>query len=134
MKTVYFKKVWYWLGAASTVLSVVALAVYIATGRTQFDPNYSNRVFIGLGVAAALGLFSLVKPFRYVLFGQFVFGLFGAVNYITSQLNLLGNIFYNVDGSTIPVSLVVGIAASLVSMILGLVSAILMKPATEAAA
>ena len=126
------RKIWYWLALAATVLSIVTLIVYLLTGRTQFDPNYSNRAIIGLTVTVVLGVISLVKTYRYVLFAQFVFGLFGFINYITSQLNLLGNILYNVDGSSIPSSLVIGIGFALIATVLALVSAILMRPAKKA--
>lgn len=127
------RKISYWLAFAATLLMIGDLIVYLLTGRTQFDPDYSVRAITGMAFAVALGLIGIVKPIRAAVFAQYVFCLFAFINYATSQLNLLGNLFYNVDGSTAPVSLFIGIGFVLVATVLALISGILMKPAKKAA-
>lgn len=128
------RKVWNWLALASAVLGLIGLIIYLVAGRTQFDPDYSTRAIVGLALGVAAGLAAALLSFRAAYFVQYLLFLFGFLSYITSQMNLLGNLLYNVDGSTLPAAFILITVFTLAACVLPLVAGILdRKRAAEAA-
>ena len=125
----YFKskKIWYYFVMFVSVLDIAALILYLLKGRTQFDPNLSVQTIAAFSVSALAGIFTLVKSFRAVVFILYLANLYALIAYITSNLNMLGNLFYNVDGSTAPLAFILIIAFGAISTVLSLISGILMR-------
>lgn len=116
-----------WLLLLATLLGVLALVLYIRDGRTSFDPNYSIYAFIGLGTGIACGLIGFLGRIRLFAFLSYLGFLYGFVHYIFSQINLIANILYGVDGSTFSPVFFVTLGASLLSFVIALISGVLMK-------
>ena len=123
------RRFYYWLILAATVCGLVALIAYLIGGKTQFTPDYSVRAIVGGVLATAFGIFSLVVAWRPAVFISYLFALFACICYITSQINLIGNLIYGVDGSSVPPAMVVFTLFSAAAFILALVAGIAMKPA-----
>lgn len=113
---------------AAVLLGVLALVLYIAAGRTSFDPNYSVLAFVGMGAGIVLGIAGSIIRWRPLSFLSYLSFLYGFIQYLVSQTNLIANIFYDVDGSTFPPAFYVTLAASAGAVVLALVAGIVMKP------
>ena len=111
---------------AAVLLGVLALVLYIAAGRTSFDPNYSVLAFVGMGAGIVLGIAGSIIRWRPLSFLSYLSFLYGFIQYLVSQANLIANIFYDVDGSTFP--FYATLAASAGAVVLALVAGIVMKP------
>lgn len=109
---------------AAVLLGVLALVLYIAAGRTSFDPNYSVLAFVGMGAGIVLGIAGSIIRWRL----SYLSFLYGFIQYLVSQANLIANIFYDVDGSTFPPAFYATLAASAGAVVLALVAGIVMKP------
>ena len=116
---------------AAVLLGVLALVLYIAAGRTSFDPNYSVLTFVGMGAGIALGILGSIIRWRPLPFLSYLGFLYGFIQYIVSQANLIANILYDVDGSTFPPAFYVTLAASVGAVVLALAAGIVMKPVQE---
>lgn len=127
------RKVWRWLSFLSVLLGAAALILYLVAGRTQFDPGYSVRAILGMALGIGVGVFTLGVTFRAGLFVQYLCFLFGFLSYVTSQMNLLGNLVYNVDGSTLPAAFILITLFSLAAFVPALVGGILMRAPKERA-
>lgn len=117
----------YWLSFITFVFSILFLIIYINFGRTQFDPDYSVLTIVGISLTIVTCLVSIVLSYKAFFYTQYVLWLFVFLSFVTSQLNLIGNIFYNVDGSTAPFSFFFLTFSSFSSIILNLVAAIIYK-------
>ena len=113
---------------AAVLLGVLALVLYIAAGRTSFDPNYSVLAFVGMGAGIVLGIAGSIIRWRPLSFLSYLSFLYGFIQYLVSQANLIANIFYDVDGSTFPPAFYATLAASAGAVVLALVAGIVMKP------
>lgn len=124
----FFKNrgLYYYLMMISTVLAIILLVVYLTSGRTQFDPNYSKEGIAAMVISVALGIFCLIRTYRAAIFAQYVCLLFSTISFITSQLNMIANIIYNVDGSSFPatffVAAISGFVATFVALTAGIIS------------
>ena len=112
---------------AAVLLGVLELVLYIAAGRTSFDPNYSVLTFVGMGAGIVLGIAGSIIRWRPLSFLSYLSFLYGFIQYLVSQANLIANIFY-VDGSTFPPAFYATLAASAGAVVLALVAGIVMKP------
>lgn len=117
----------FYIALLTLIIGIVELVVYLLYGRTQFDPDYSTRMIGGVIVGLVLGLLCLIKTNRELLFLLYLAFFFAFINYITSNLNLLANIMYNVDGSTIPMTFVALVAMGIASFIFPLIASIFTK-------
>ena len=106
----------------------LALVLYNAAGRTSFDPNYSVLAFVGMGAGIVLGIAGSIIRWRPLSFLSYLSFLYGFIQYLVSQANLIANIFYDVDGSTFPPAFYATLAASAGAVVLALVAGIVMKP------
>ncbi len=113
------------------VLGVLELVLYLLTGRTTFDPNYSVLAFVGMGIGIGMALIGVITRWRPLAFLSYLGFLYGFIQYIASQLNLIANILYDVDGSSFPPSFFATLAASLGAVILALAAGIMMKNAQD---
>lgn len=111
----------------ATLLGMLALILYLMEGRTSFDPNYSCYAIAGMGIGIACGMLGFLGHVRLCAFLAYLGFLYGFVHYIVSQINLIANILYGVDGSTFPPVFFVTLGAALLSFLLALLSGILMK-------
>ena len=118
------KKLCYWLVLAATILAAVELAVYLVTGRTQFDPEYSQEAIVGMALSVAIGVFSLIRTYRTAIFAMFITLFFSLITFITSQIQLIANILYNVDGSTFPVTFWITALCAVFGCIIALIAGI----------
>lgn len=112
---------------AATVLMLIEFILYLTSSRTSFDPNYSPSAIVGMTVALVCGLASVIIPLKALGFGVYLGSLFGFIHYIVSQINLIANIIYGVDGSTFPAAFFVTIACAVLTTGLSLAGAILIK-------
>lgn len=117
----------FYIALLTLIIGIVELVVYLLYGRTQFDPDYSTRMIGGVIVGLVLSLLCLIKANRELLFLLYLAFFFAFINYITSNLNLLANIMYNVDGSTIPMTFVALVAMGIASFIFPLIASIFTK-------
>lgn len=116
-----------WLLLAAVVLGIVELVLYLKDGRTSFDPNYSWYAIAGMGIGIVCGLIGYLGRLRLFAFLSYLGYLYGFVHYIVSQINLIANILYGVDGSTFSPVFFVTLGAALLSFVLALTAGILMK-------
>ena len=121
-----------WL-AVATLLGILGLVLYIWKGRTSFDPNYSVYVFIGMGAGIACGVAGWFLRIRALAFMAYLGFLYGFIHYIVSQINLIANIIYGVDGSTFPPVFFVTVVSAFASFVLSLIAGIAMKKQQPAA-
>lgn len=117
----------FYIALLTIIIGIAELVVYLLYGRTQFDPDYSTRMIGGVIVGLVLGLLCLIKTNREFLFLLYLAFFFAFINYVTSNLNLLANIMYNVDGSTIPMTFVALVVMGVASFILPLIASIFTK-------
>ncbi|MBR1813973.1 MAG: hypothetical protein IJ773_09145 [Lachnospiraceae bacterium] len=122
-------------GAFAACLLLIAAArgalelfLYIKDGRTSFDPNYSMYAIVGMGVGIFLALVGLVSRLRTFYFLAYLAFLYAFIHYVVSQVNLIANILYGVDGSTFPTVFYVTIAASFAACLFALIAGIVKKP------
>ena len=112
------------LSLVALICGILALVFYLTRGRTQFDPNYSRYAIIGFCVGIAACLLYIWKAYRELFFVAYLFFFMGVLGYLTSQMNLMGNLIYNVDGSSVPDQLIVitvaGTAAAILTLIAGI--------------
>ncbi|HBN12350.1 MAG TPA: hypothetical protein DD415_01900 [Clostridiales bacterium] len=118
---------------AATALMLVEFILYMAASRTSFDPNYSAGAIAGMVIALGLGIAAIILPLRPLAFGQYLFALFALIHYIASQANLLANILYGVDGSTLPAAFFITIICAVATVGLSLAAGILMSAKRRAA-
>lgn len=121
------KKLWCCFVLLTVVLDIAAIALYVSRGRTQFDPNLSVQTIAALAAAAVAGILLLIRPYRPLAFVFYLANLYGVIAYITSNLNLLGNLFYNIDGSTAPLPFVLITSFTVLSVVLSFAAAMLMR-------
>ncbi len=117
----------WWLLLIALALGVLELVLYLLTGRTTFDPNYSVLAFVGMGIGIGMALLGVITLWRPLAFLSYLGFLYGFIQYIASQLNLIANILYDVDGSSFPPSFFAALAASLGAVALALAAGITMK-------
>lgn len=113
---------------AAVAMGILELVLYIRDGRTSFDPNYSVYAFVGMGLGIGFGALGLVLKARPLAFVSYLGFLYGLIHYVVSQINLIANILYGVDGSTFSLSFYVTMGAAVLSVVLALSSGITMKP------
>ena len=116
-----------WMLLVAALLGVLELVLYLKEGRTTFDPNYSWYAIAGMGIGIACGLIGFLGRIRLFAFLSYLCFLYGFVHYIVSQINLIANILYGVDGSTFSPVFFVTLGAAFVTFVLALISGILMK-------
>lgn len=116
---------------AAVLLGVLELVLYIAAGRTSFDPNYSVLAFVGMSAGIVLGIAGSIIRWRSLSFLSYLGFLYGFIQYLVSQANLIANILYDVDGSTFPLTFYVTLAASVGAVVLALAAGIVMKPVQD---
>jgi lysylphosphatidylglycerol synthetase-like protein (DUF2156 family) len=121
------KKIEFYLSLASVVFGLIALVVYLCWGKTQFDPDYSGRAIGAFVVGIVLGICFLIRPYKEGVFLQYLAFFLAFLFYITSQMNMLANILYDVDGSTLPAAFITIIIFSLIAFVAPLVACFLMK-------
>ena len=115
-----------WLLLIASVLGIVELALYLKDGRTSFDPNYSVYAIVGMGLGILLGLAGVISKGRPLYFLSYLAFLYAFIHYIVSQINLIANILYGVDGSTFSpvfyITVIAAFAACLLSLIAGIMA------------
>lgn len=111
----------------ATLLGVLELVLYLKDGRTSFDPNYSVLAIVGMGAGIACGLLGVITRWRPLAFLTYLGFLYALIQYVVSQINLIANILYGVDGSTFSVSFYVTLVAAAASCLLALIAGITMK-------
>lgn len=121
------KGISYYILISATGLGVLELILYLAAGRTSFDPNYSVYAIAGMVLGVLCGAVFAVKPNRATAFVEYLCFLYAFIQYIVSQINLIANILYDVDGSSFPPVFFVTVIASFAAFVLALVAGIAMK-------
>lgn len=111
----------------ATLLGVLELVLYLKDGRTSFDPNYSVLAIVGMGVGIGLGVLGVLVRWRPLAFLTYLSFLYALIQYVVSQINLIANILYGVDGSTFSMSFYVTLFAAVASCLLALIAGIAMK-------
>ena len=81
----------------------------------------------GMGAGIALALIGLLSRLRTFYFLAYLAFLYAFIHYVVSQVNLIANILYGVDGSTFPPVFYVTIASSFAACLLALIAAIVKK-------
>ena len=117
----------HWMLLIATLLGVVELALYIRDGRTSFDPNYSVYAIVGMGLGIGFGLLGFISRWRPLAFTAYLAFLYAFIHYVMSQINLIANILYGVDGSTFPPVFFVTLCSAFASCLLALVAGIAMR-------
>lgn len=121
------RKVNFYLCIAAIIAGAIALIVYLAAGRTQFDPDYSVRAIGAFIAGIVIGIAALVFPRKELIFLEYLAFFFAFLCFITSQMNMLANILYDVDGSSLPVPFEVIVILSLIAFVLPLIACFLTK-------
>ena len=121
------KGIFYYILIAATALGLLELILYLIAGRTSFDPNYSVYAIVGMSLGILCGAISVVKPIRALAFAEYLCFLYAFIHYIVSQINLIANILYDVDGSSFPPVFFVTVIASFAAFVLALVAGLAMK-------
>lgn len=116
----------------AALLGVLELVLYIKDGRTSFDPNYSEYALVGMGLGIGFGLLGVVTRWRPLAFMSYLGFLYAFIQYVVSQINLIANILYGVDGSTFSMSFYVTMFAAVASCLLALIAGITMRNKQQA--
>ncbi len=118
----------------ATLLGVLELVLYIRDGRTSFDPNYSVYAIVGMGLGIGCGVLGILTRWRPLAFMAYLSFLYAFIQYVVSQINLIANILYGVDGSTFSMSFYVTMFAAVFSCLLALIAGIAMRNRQQARA
>lgn len=118
----------------AALLGVLELVLYIKDGRTSFDPNYSAYALVGMGLGIGFGLLGVVTRWRPLAFMSYLGFLYAFIQYVVSQINLIANILYGVDGSIFSMSFYVTMFAAVASCLLALIAGITMRNKQQAKA
>ena len=116
-----------WLLLIAVALGVLELILYLKDGRTSFDPNYSVYAIVGMGAGIVFGLAGFISAWRPAFFLSYLAFLYVFIHYIVSQINLIANILYGVDGSTFSLSFYVTISAAFLACMIALIAGIAKK-------
>ncbi len=82
----------------SFVFGLIALILYTTNGTTEFNPNLSLNVILGLSLGLAFIVVSLILPkLRITLYLPFLMFLYGFLEYLVSQDTYIANIFVGID-------------------------------------
>lgn len=103
----------------SFVFGLIALILYTTNGITEFNPNLSLNVILGLSLGLAFIVVSLILPkLRITLYLPFLMFLYGFLEYLVSQDTYIANIFAGIDTTGISSTFVMICLFSALSFIL----------------
>lgn len=103
----------------SFVFGLIALILYTNNGTTEFNPNLSLNVILGLSLGLAFIVVSLILPkLRITLYLPFLMFLYGFLEYLVSQDTYIANIFVGIDTTGISSTFVMICLFSALSFIL----------------
>lgn len=103
----------------SFVFGLIALILYTTNGITEFNPNLSLNVILGLSLGLAFIVVSLILPkLRITLYLPFLMFLYGFLEYLVSQDTYIANIFVGIDTTGISSTFVMICLFSALSFIL----------------
>ena len=111
----------------AAVLGALELVLYLKEGRTSFDPNYSYYAIVGMGCGIAFALLGVITNGRPLYFLSYLSFLYAFIHYIVSQVNLIANILYGVDGSTFSPVFFVTLGSAFVACFASLIAGIVKK-------
>lgn len=121
------RSVAYYIAFASVLCGLIALIVYAAAGTNNFAPTLSASVIVPLVIGTVIGIFSMVKTYKLALLAQYVVYLYGFISVFIVNINLIANLLYNVDGSSVPASFFVIAIFALIATFGSLTAGIMTK-------
>ncbi len=108
---------------AALVLSLATLMIYIKTGRNEFNTSLSMQVIVPLGIMAAVELFSIFKGVQLLEYAAYLCGLYAWLEYLSSQVYYIVNVFVAIDGTTFSASFLATVICGMLSWITALIAA-----------
>lgn len=110
------------------LFSLVSLILYIVFGTTatSFIGKYTTSLFVGFGLAIALGVAGLILNREEVLFLQYFASLYCCLRFLASLAELFGGLVYGEESAKMPASFVCIIAMTLIASIVSIIFGILL--------
>lgn len=108
---------------AALVLSLATLIIYIKTGRNEFNTSLSMQVIVPLGIMAAVELLSIFKGVQLLEYAAYLCGLYAWLEYLSSQVYYIVNVFVAIDGTTFSASFLATVICGMLSWIAALIAA-----------
>lgn len=134
IKYIKTRRIGWWICLGAAVCALLELIIYLTTGTNSFNSDYSVPCIVGVIIGFVFAVASLVMDNRIGAFAAYVILLYGFIGYVASQINLISNILYGVDGTLFPASLLVGLIFAALAFVLALVAGILLKPKAKESA
>lgn len=120
LKTVKSKSTYFL--AATVVLNVAALILYVNTGVSVFIPELSSAVIVFMVLGIILPFAAAFSPLKITCVVLYVINLFACLRYLASQASFIANVFVGIDGSTFPAAFYLIVIFTLASAVLSLVA------------
>lgn len=114
--------------AASVLSAVIMLILYRTTGVTEFTPVLNGKVIALITAFIVLAVLLTVFEVKVLKYGLYLFGLFMWLEYVTSEVNYIANVFVSIDGNSFTPSFILTVLFGLLAWACVLASAILQKP------
>jgi hypothetical protein len=111
--------------ALSLIASVCALTGYLKTGVTIFNPVLEKAVIITAGIGIGLNFIFLVFNSKIGKYSCYLIMLFSFIEYLSSQITYVANIFVAIDGSTFSAGFIFTCVSFILAWVLDLTGAIL---------
>lgn len=106
------------------VLFLLLIFIYRETGKNEFAPALSNKALGGWIAAAMLSFVLLIWENKALTYVAYLCGLYAWLQFLTSQIYYIVNVFVAIDGSSFSASFIFTAAAGLAAWIMALSAAI----------
>lgn len=110
---------------AGFLLGLLALILYLFTGRNEFNQDFSISFIVSCSLALCVDVLGFFFPYKALKYGSFVIGLFGFVKFISANINYITNVFVSIDNTSFSASFLITFLSLLLSLLFPLVSGIL---------
>ena len=117
----------YLLLIGGLVLGVLALILYLTTGKTQFTPTLSTSVIVFLIIGIVSSLVSVFFENKYIKYVSYWCFLFAFLQYILAEITYISNIFVSIDGTSFSFEFIITFIALIGSFVCVLISANMQK-------
>ncbi|MDD2957086.1 MAG: hypothetical protein PHE06_02915 [Lachnospiraceae bacterium] len=105
------------------VLFLAEIFIYRAYGKNEFAPTLSGKALGGWIAAVVICGILIIWKNKALTYGAYLCGLYAWLEFLTSQINYIANVFVAIDGSRFSISFIVLVLVGLAAWAMALVSA-----------
>ncbi len=109
------------------LFGIGALFCYLTTGKTEFTPDYEERVIVLYAIFCACALLCFLFTMRIGRVLTYGLGLWAFLEFIVCQLNYIANIFVSIDPTPVTVEFLITAVCGLTAFVCALISALKTK-------